>query len=56
MLSSKSVQDFMVDIFSDGLKEDMLIFETDFVKKYPKFSSNYLGFYDSYGGSAQDNE
>jgi hypothetical protein len=34
-MTSKSVKDFMADIFEEGFKEDMLIFEPNFVKKYP---------------------
>lgn len=35
VMTSKSVKSFMFDIFEDGLKEDMIIFEPNFVKKYP---------------------
>lgn len=42
VMTSNSVKSFIYDIFEDGLKEDMVIFEPNFVKKYPKFSTEYL--------------
>ncbi len=41
-MTSKSVKSFIFDIFEDGLKEDMVIFEPNFVRKYPQFSTEYL--------------
>lgn len=42
VMTSNSVKNFIFDIFEDGLKEDMLIFEPNFVRKYPNFSTDYL--------------
>lgn len=42
---SKRVASFMSNIFDKGLREDMPIFETKFVKKYPEFSGKYMDLY-----------
>ena len=44
-MESRSVKDFIFDIFADGFKEDMVIFEPGFVKKYPQFSNDFVNLY-----------
>eukprot|EP00347_Sterkiella_histriomuscorum_P010745 403375083 len=48
VMTSRSVKSFMFDIFEDGLKEDMVIFEPNFVRKYPDFSTKYLDLHFNY--------
>lgn len=60
-MTSKSVKSFIVDIFEDGLKEDMVIFEPNFVKQYPAFSTKYLEHHFNYnmnnvGGGVTDKD
>ncbi len=48
VLTSSSVKSFIYDIFEDGLNEDMVIFEPNFVKKYPGFSTEYVDHHFNY--------
>ena len=56
MMHSKSVKTFLKDVFSEGFQEDMLIFESDFVKNYPQFSADYVDFHFKYKQDDQHNQ
>lgn len=56
LMTSKSVKDFISDIFGDGLREEMVIFEPNFVKNYDKFSNEYLQHYYKYNTQSDNNE
>ena len=51
-MTSRSVKSFIFDIFEDGLKEDMVIFEPNFVRKYPQFSTQYLDMHFHYNSGS----
>ncbi|CDW72655.1 UNKNOWN [Stylonychia lemnae] len=52
VMTSRSVKSFIFDIFEDGLKEDMVIFEPNFVRKYPQFSTEYLDLHFHYNSTS----
>ena len=39
VMDSKNAKEYFSELLNEGFKDDMLIFETGFVKKYPTFSS-----------------
>ncbi len=56
VMTSSSVKNFIFDIFEDGLKEDMVIFEPNFVRYYPKFSTEYVDHYFNYNKDSNVNK
>jgi hypothetical protein len=55
-MTSKSVKDFMSDIYQDGLRPNMLIFEPNFVKNYSNFSQEYLDLHVQFNTSDDTND